>query len=106
MFFSVIGWFEALWALAYGRHRTRLARPSRRLPNPSPSARPPVVTSLIGLPLLSPTGRRGNQPTQRISGSFRGVGAVSAFGWPTMIGATGTHATERPSAFFPSGVFR
>ena len=32
---------------------------------------------------------RDYQPIQRISGSFRGTGGGAAFGWPTMIGATG-----------------
>lgn len=30
------------------------------------------------------------EPIQCISGSFRGTGGGADFGWPTMIGATGT----------------
>jgi hypothetical protein len=47
-----------------------------------------------------------DQPTQRISGSFRATGAGMVVGYPTMIGATGTHVAGRPSTAFPSGVFR
>lgn len=47
-----------------------------------------------------------DQPTQRTSGSFRATTPGMLVGWPTMIGATGTHSPGRPSSFFPSGVFR
>jgi len=51
--------------------------------------------------------RRGwDQPTQRISCSLRATGGGTAVGWPTMIGATGTHSDGRPSASFPSGMSR
>lgn len=49
---------------------------------------------------------RRNQPTHRTTGSLRDTGTVVDSGYPTMIGATATHAAGVSSAFLPSGVLR
>src|ERR1019366_10641261 len=43
---------------------------------------------------------------QRISGSLRGTAAGGAFGYPTMMGATGTQDSGSPSCRLPAGVFK
>ena|SRR5271166_3723351 len=47
-----------------------------------------------------------DQPSQRISGSLRGTDGGQILGFPTMIGATGTHCPGIPRTDFPLGVLR
>ena len=46
------------------------------------------------------------QSSQRISGSLRGTDGGQVLGFPTMIGATGTHCSGIPRTDFPLGVLR